>query len=170
VAASHCVSLSVQPEEQQRAVAARLADVGISVMALPATNLWLQGRHHPVATPRGVTAVRRLLDAGVVVGSGADNLRDPFCPAGRADPFETATLLALTAHLSLSEAWWAVTGGSRQAMGAGTGVLAVGEPADVLVARGRDLDDAIARASSERTVLRRGAVVARTTVSRAVGP
>ena len=69
-------------------------------MALPSTNLWLQGRHAPVGTPRGVTAVRRLLDAGVVVGSGADNLRDPFCPAGRADPFETATLLALTAHLS----------------------------------------------------------------------
>jgi cytosine deaminase len=169
VAASHCVSLSMQPDEQQLAVAARLAAVGVSVMALPATNLWLQGRHHPVGTPRGVTAVRRLLDAGVVVGSGADNLRDPFCPAGRADPFETATLLALTAHLSLAEAWWAVTGGARRAMGAGAGVLAVGQPADVLVAKGRDLEDAIARASSERTVLRRGAVVARTTVTRSIG-
>ncbi|UDY36049.1 amidohydrolase family protein [Dermatobacter hominis] len=168
VTASHCVSLSMQPEEHQAAVAARLAEVGVAVVALPATNLWLQGRHDPVGTPRGVTAVRRLLDAGVVVGSGADNLRDPFCPAGRADPFETATLLALTAHLSPAEAWWAVTGGARQAMGVGGGALDVGAPADVLAARGRDLEDAIARASAERTVLRRGTVVARTSVTRSI--
>ncbi len=166
VAASHCVSLSMQPASEQSAVAARLAVAGVSVMALPATNLWLQGRHHPVGTPRGVTAVRRLLDAGVVVGSGADNLRDPFCPVGRADPFETATLLALTAHLSLSEAWWAVTGGARAAMGLEGGRLAVGQPADVLVAQGRDLEDAVSRASATRTVLRRGRVISRTTVTR----
>ena len=168
VAASHCVSLSMQPVDHQLAVAARLAETGVSVMALPSTNLWLQGRHAPVGTPRGVTAVRRLLDAGVVVGSGADNLRDPFCPAGRADPFETATLLALTAHLSSAEAWWAVTGGARRAMGVDGGTLTVGAPADVLVARGRDLEDAIARASAERTVLRRGRLVARTTLERTI--
>jgi cytosine deaminase len=168
VAASHCVSLSVQSEERQVDVAARLAEVGVAVMALPATNLWLQGRHHPVGTPRAVAPVRRLLDAGVVVGAGADNLRDPFCPVGRADPFETATLLALTAHLSPAEAWWAVTGGARRAMGIGGGTLAVGEPADVLVAVGRDLEDAVARASADRIVLRRGAVVARTEVTRTI--
>ena len=45
--------------------------------------------------PRGLTAVRALLDAGVVVAAGADNLQDPFNPLGRACPFETAALMVL---------------------------------------------------------------------------
>ena len=50
--------------------------------------------------PRGLTAVRALREAGVVVAAGADNLQDPFNPLGRACPFETAGLMVWTAHLS----------------------------------------------------------------------
>ena len=77
-----------------------MAAAGIAVVALPATNLYLQGREHQQAMPRGVTAVRALREAGVVVAAGADNLQDPFNPLGRACPFETAALMVLTAHLS----------------------------------------------------------------------
>ena len=53
----------------------------------------------PGPTPRGLTAVRALLDAGVRLGAGADNVRDPFNPVGRADAFETASLLVTVGHL-----------------------------------------------------------------------
>ncbi|CAN5473017.1 amidohydrolase family protein [soil metagenome] len=164
--ASHCVSLGIQPPSFQTEVAELLEQSGVAVIALPATNLWLQARGVQSAPPRGVTAVRALLDAGVTVGSGADNLRDPFCPIGRADPLETAALLAVTAHLTLTEAWWAVTGGARGAMGVAGGQLHVGAPAEILAVAGRDLDDAIARASARRITVHRGRVVAETTVSR----
>ena len=56
VTASHCVSLGMQPADEQRAIAEAVAAAGIGVIALPHTNLFLQGRgRHPM--PRGLTAV-----------------------------------------------------------------------------------------------------------------
>lgn len=163
--AGHCVSLGVHDPQEQAATAARLAAVGIAVVALPPTNLWLQGRARPTATPRGVTAVRALLDAGVVVGTGADNVEDPFCPLGRADPFDAARLLALTAHLSPAEAWTAASAASRAALGLPPNDLAAGAAADLVAIEGRDLGQALARGSAQRVVLKAGRVVARTRVS-----
>ena len=47
VAASHCVTLALQPERRQQEVAEKVAAAGISVIALPHTNLFLQGRDSP---------------------------------------------------------------------------------------------------------------------------
>jgi cytosine/creatinine deaminase len=57
--ASHCVSLGVQTEVQQRDTAERVAAAGVHVIALPHTNLFLQGRGH-VPMPRGLTAIAAL--------------------------------------------------------------------------------------------------------------
>ncbi len=70
-----------------------VARAGLGIVTLPITNLYLQGRDATHAAPRGITAVRRLLEAGIPLAAGGDNLRDPFNPAGRADPFETTSLL-----------------------------------------------------------------------------
>ena len=59
VTASHCVSLGMQSPARQRETADAVAAAGIAVVALPATNLYLLGRGHPQATPRGLTAVAR---------------------------------------------------------------------------------------------------------------
>src|SRR5690606_1678111 len=65
VTASHCVSLGVRPAAEQAAIAEQVAAAGIGVVALPATNLFLQGRDHQQAMPRGLTAVAALQRAGV---------------------------------------------------------------------------------------------------------
>jgi cytosine deaminase len=71
VTASHCVSLAVQQPAMQQRVSEQVAAAGIAVIALPQTNLFLQGREQPVATPRGLTAVRPLRTAGVTVAAVA---------------------------------------------------------------------------------------------------
>jgi cytosine deaminase len=151
VAASHCVSLGMQPPHRQRATAEAVAAAGITVVAMPATNLFLQGRDHPQATPRGLTAVRALLDAGVTVAAGGDNLQDPFNPLGRACPFETAALMILAAHLSPAEAWASVTGGAA---------IAPGRPADLIAAPATSLREAIATGAPDRRVWRASAASA----------
>jgi len=93
--ASHCVSLGMQDAPRQREIAELVAGAGIGVVALPHTNLYLQGRGS-APMPRGLTAVAALRDAGVNVAAGADNLQDPFNPMGRGCPFETASLMVLT--------------------------------------------------------------------------
>ena len=65
---------------------------------LPQTNLFLQGRDHPVAMPRGLTAIAALREAGALVAAGADNVQDPFNLVGRSDPLETAALLVMAGH------------------------------------------------------------------------
>ena len=64
----------------------------------PRRNLFLQARGQRTAPPRGLTAVASLLEAGVNVAAGGDNLQDPFNTVGRADPLETASLMVVAAH------------------------------------------------------------------------
>ncbi len=152
VVASHCVSLGMQPAAVQQRVAEKVAAAGIGVIALPQTNLFLQARGITTAPPRGLTAVAALMAAGVDVAAGADNLQDPFCLVGRADPFETAALMVMTAHLTPELAYEAVSSSARRAMGL---------PAtnDLLGVKASTLREAIASAPADRVVVRDGAVV-----------
>ncbi|MBO2455759.1 amidohydrolase family protein [Actinomadura barringtoniae] len=168
--ASHCVSLGQQDPDGCKEVCRALADSGVAVVTLPQTNLYLQGRAEPTRTPRGLTAVTPLRDAGVTVAGGGDNWRDPFNPLGRIDPFETAALLVAAAHLPVADAWTAVTAHARIALGLPPVALLPGSPADLLAIRASGLDEAVAGASQDRIVLRGGRVVARTSVVHDVVP
>ncbi len=167
--ASHCVSLGMQPLAVQRRIAAGLAEAGVSVVTLPQTNLFLQGRQVPTAVPRGLTALPALLQAGVTVAGGSDNARDPFCSAGRLDPCETAALLVMAGHLAPAHAWHACSSAARVVMGLPAADLTPGSAADLVAIEGADLLDAVAGASERRVTVHRGRVVARTEVDRQVG-
>ncbi len=156
VTASHCVSLGMQPEAEQRRIAELVGLAGVSVIALPHTNLFLQGRGH-APMPRGLTAVAALRKADVTVAAGADNLQDPFNPVGRACPFETAGLMMLTSHALPHDAWDMVSERSGRATGRRTGGFSVGDPADFLAVRAETVREAIALGPAERRVWRRGA-------------
>ncbi|MDH3753114.1 MAG: amidohydrolase family protein [Acidimicrobiia bacterium] len=160
VAASHCVSLGVQPLTVQRAVAAEVAVAGIAVFPLPQTNLYLQGRDTSTATPRGLTALGPLHDAGALVAAGADNVQDPYNLVGRSDPLETAALLVMAGHRSPDEAYAMVSNNARRAMGLPVVSFAAGDPADVVAIDAPSIRGAIADAPMSRRVYRRGRLVA----------
>jgi cytosine deaminase len=169
VTAGHCVSLGVHSLDVARATAEAVARAGVGVVTLPQTNLYLQGRDVPVAPPRGLTAVRTLLDAGVTVGAGGDNLRDPFNPMGRADACEAASLLVTAGHLSTREAWHAVSAGARSCMGLPVPAVAEGAVAEFVAIAAESLDAAVAGAGTGRVVVSGDRVVATTEVRRVVG-
>jgi cytosine/creatinine deaminase len=164
VTASHCVSLAVQDIKTQQQVAEQVAEAGIAVVALPQTNLFLQGRDHPVATPRGLTAVGPLRQAGATVAAGGDNLRDPFHPVGRGDALEVAALMVTSAHLDPAAALESVSAAPRAALGLPPVRIAPGCPADLVALPAADALEALGAATAHRTVWRAGLVVARTTV------
>ncbi|GLK18094.1 amidohydrolase family protein [Herbiconiux flava] len=168
--AGHCVRLgTLEPVELDVLIEGILAaDLGI--VTLPITNLYLQGWQHPVSTPRGLTAVRALLDAGVRLGAGADNVRDPFNPVGRSDALETASLLVTAGHLTLDEAYAAVSTGARDVMRLPRSGVEVGAKAELLAVRAVNLSDAIANASADRYVIHAGRLVAASSVSRSIAP
>jgi cytosine deaminase len=156
VTASHCVSLSMQPLERQFEVARLVAQAGISVVALPQTNLFLQGREHQYAMPRALTAVKSLRDAGANVCAGADNLQDPFNPMGKADPLETGALMVMAAHLSPEDALHAVSGGVHRAMRSVAEEITVGARADLVALDARTVREALAFQPPGRVVIHRG--------------
>jgi len=168
VTASHCVSLGVQDSKTQQRVSAAVASARIAVVALPQTNLYLQGRAHPAATPRGLTAVAALRAAGATVAAGGDNLRDPFHPVGRGDALEVAALMVTAGHLAPRDALDAVTTAPRAALGLPPVSLSPGDPADLVALPAADALDALGSATEQRTVWRAGRVVARTTLHSSV--
>ncbi|MBM7462947.1 amidohydrolase family protein [Microbacterium dextranolyticum] len=167
--AGHCSRLgTLSPAELQPVVeAVRDADLGI--ITLPITNLYLQGWDAPVATPRGITAVRALLDAGVRLGAGADNVRDPFNPLGRCDPLETVALLVIGAHVSIDDALALVSDGSRSVMRLDAAGAVEGARAEFVAVKGTSAADVAASADPNRHVIHRGRLVSSTvaTVTRA---
>jgi cytosine deaminase len=162
VTASHAVSLASRPLASQQRIADGLAEAGVAVVTLPQTNLWLQGRDARPAARRGLTAVAELRAVGVTVAAGADNIRDPFNPLGRADPLETASLLAAAAHLPPSQALAAVSTDGWTALGRPPVALRPGSPAIFVAVAAADASDAVAGSPPDRIVIRGHRIVART--------
>ncbi|PPF63498.1 cytosine deaminase [Clavibacter michiganensis] len=160
VTAGHCVRLGTLDLDEADAIIDEVLASDIGIVTLPITNLYLQGWQHPMSTPRGLTAVRRLLDAGVRLGAGADNVRDPFNPVGRSDALETASLLVTAGHLTVPEAYTAVSRGARSVMSLEAAGVAVGAKAELLAVRGANLTDVVANAPADRYVIHAGRLVA----------
>ncbi len=161
VTASHCVSLGMQPAAVQQRVAEKIAAAGISVIALPQTNLYLQGRDHAHAVPRGLTAIGALRAAGVNVAAGADNLQDPFNLVGKGDPLETAALMVMAGHLLPADAYASVSVRARTALGLADNSVVVGGVADLVAIRAGSVREAVAFQPAERLVLRSGSMMPR---------
>jgi cytosine/creatinine deaminase len=166
VTASHAVSLGNRSSDGQRRTAAALAEAGISVVTAPQTNLWLQDRAAGATAHRGLTAVKALRAARVTVAAGADNIRDAFNPLGRADPLETAALLAAAAQLPPEEALTAVTDAAWATLGQLAPAVQSGAPAAFVAVAAPDESAAVAGAPPDRIVIRGPRVVARTGVIR----
>ncbi len=63
VAIGHVTKLSALPPSSSTRPRARLADAGVAVTVLPATDLFLMGRAHDHNVPRGVTPAHRMAGA-----------------------------------------------------------------------------------------------------------
>ena len=163
VTASHCVSLGMQTPDVQRSTAIAVAAARIAVVALPPTNLYLQGRDHFGAIPRGLAPIELLRSQGVLVAAGGDNVQDPFNPLGRGDPLETAALLVLAGHQQPETAYAMVSNDAREVMGLRRIEMRPGDPADFVAVRAASEREVIADATSDRLVFHDGRLVASTT-------
>ncbi|WP_237213851.1 cytosine deaminase [Falsiroseomonas oryziterrae] len=159
----HCCSLSIQPEEFARETIAAVAEAGIDIVVLPMCNMYLQDR---VAgrTPRwrGVTLVHELRAAGVRVSVASDNTRDPFYAYGDLDMVEVFREATRILHLDHPFGDWhrAGTANPAEAMGmAGRGLIAAGQPADLILFPARVMTEFLSRPQSDRVVLRDGRVL-----------
>ena len=99
VAIGHVTKLSALPPEQLSEKARRLAGAGVAVTVLPATDLYLMGRHQEHSMMRGVAPVHRLLQEGVNCSLSTNNVLNPFTPFGDCSLVRMANLYANICHV-----------------------------------------------------------------------
>ena len=160
--AGHCVSLSVQPVDKLERILDTVKAAGISIIANPQTNLFLQGWDHPVATPRGIAPVYEIQKHGIPIAAGGDNMQDPFNPFGRGDMLEMVSLLVVAGHVNPVDAYLISSVSGRTVMGLEPRTISPGEKADFVLIRGNTLSEAIASGGPDRVVVKNGRVIAKT--------
>lgn len=158
VTCGHACSLSVQPAAQAQATLEQVARAGITLTALPTTNLYLQGSWRDTPVERGITRLREARAAGVRTCIASDNVADPFFPYGCHDPLEAWALGVQVAHLAPAEDWLdTITVAPARAMKLDwDGRLAPGCPADFILLAARDGLQAMAPAGRQRRICRQG--------------
>jgi cytosine deaminase len=150
---SHFCVLSVLEPKEAASLIDHVARAGITVIALPETNLFLQNRGAGTPIRRGVTLVQELIAAGVPVRFGTDNVRDWFFPFGDGDMLATAMLAVTASHLDNDNALLAGICDGRHG-------IEQGMPADLVLVPASSLDDALARQPKDRMVFKQGRQVA----------
>lgn len=94
VTAGHCCSLSANNFEDIKETLNLIKEAEIHIIALPSTNLYLQGRNDVKDFRRGITRVKDLIKLDIPVMIASDNIRDPFNPFGNGNLLEAALITA----------------------------------------------------------------------------
>ncbi|MEU7107282.1 amidohydrolase family protein [Streptomyces sp. NPDC046215] len=158
-----CGGLARLPRDQAARAAEQLAAAGVTVVCLPQGDCCALERRG--ARVSQCAPVRLLRAAGVRVTAGSGAVRDAANPVGRGDPLEAAFLLASRGELCPAEAYEAVSGRARAAMGLPRVRVEAGFPAELLAVRGERIEGVLSLAYS-RLVVHQGRVVARTSAVR----
>jgi cytosine/creatinine deaminase len=148
VAIGHATKLSMLPPQGFAAAARRLADAGVAVTVLPATDLFLLGREHEHGAPRGVAPAHRLIEHGALCAIATNNVLNPFTPFGDCSLIRMANLYANIAQIGggkeLAACFDMITTMPARMMNLTDYGIVVGNPADLVVLDCRDRTAAIA--------------------------
>ena len=148
VAVGHVTKLSTVDRGRLSEIGTRLANAGVAVTVLPATDLFLMGREHHHHVPRGVAPAHRLLAHGVTCSLATNNVLNPFTPFGDCSLIRIANLYANIAQLGRSADMRAcfdmITTLPARLMNAARYGIAVGHAADLVVIDSRDPAMAVA--------------------------
>lgn len=164
VACGHACSLSVQDDAAAADTLALCARAGIHLIALPTTNLYLQGAWDRTPVPRGITRIREAAAQGLRASLATDNVQDAFYPYGGYDLVETFGLGVQMAHLAPAADWLdAITVSPARALGlAWNGRIAPGCPADLVLLAATDEYELLDPRGRRRTVIRAGRILENT--------
>lgn len=137
VAIGHVTKLSAVGSGLLDEKARTMANAGVALTVLPATDLFLMGRHQEHSMMRGVTPVHKLLKQGVNCSLSTNNVLNPFTPFGDCSLIRMANLYANTCHVGspadLRECFEMVTSRPAKLMRIPSHGIEVGKSADLAV-------------------------------------
>jgi cytosine deaminase len=162
VSLGHVTSLGALTREDAMPVVERLRDAQVTIVTLPATDLYLGGRGDERNQRRGLTPVHLLRDSGVNVTFSSNNVRNAFTPFGKADMLQIGNLLAHAAQFgtphSQAEVLRMATYDAARSIGLGDYGLAEGRRADLVILDSPLVADVLADIPPRLWVVKRGRV------------
>jgi cytosine deaminase len=160
VVAGHMAKLSLMPPTEAAALARSLADAGIAVTVLPATDLFLMGRDQDHGVRRGVADANLLLAEGVNCSLSSNNILNPATPYGDCSLLRMANLYANVIQLdrpeALRECFRMLTDRSARLMNLADYGLEVGKPADMVVIAAQSPEQAVAEIAQPVAAFKNG--------------
>jgi cytosine deaminase len=164
VCLGHMTKLAGLPPAQLKAIAVTISTAGISILALPATDLYMMSRRDTHNIRRGVAPVHALAAYGVNTGVATNNVQNLFTPFGDGDLLKMCTLLAQVLHFNTAasheQCLEMATTRSAQAIGITDHTIAPGNQADLVLLNATSVTEAIGAAPTDRTVIKNGRIVA----------
>jgi cytosine deaminase len=160
VVVGHMAKLSTMPPHQLAVLAHRLADIGVAVTVLPATDLYLMGRDQDHNVRRGVADANFLVEHGVNCSLSTNNVLNPATPYGDCSLIRMANLYANVLQIAgparLRECFEMLTGRSARLLNLADYGLVVGNPADIVVIDATTPEQAIAEIRQPLAVYKGG--------------
>lgn len=160
IAIGHVTKLTVMPPARFLEKARQLADAGVALTVLPATDLFLMGRDQDHNIRRGVVHAHELVKHGVNCSLATNNILNPFTPFGDCSPIRIANLYANTAQVGrredLAECLELFTRRPARILRREDYGVAVGNPADFVVLDHTDAAGAVAEIATPLYGFKRG--------------
>lgn len=139
---------------------------GINFVANPLVNIHLQGRFDTYPKRRGMTRVPELLDAGLNVCFGHDDVFDPWYPLGTGNMLQVLHMgmhvTQMMGYDQLNNSLNLITRNSARTLGLKDYGIQTGHPANLLVLPAENGFDALRRQVRPSHSLRRGKLLAHT--------
>jgi cytosine deaminase len=166
VSAGHCCAMSAWDDPMAERIIDKVAQAKINVITMAPINLMLEGRNDKHPKRRGIARVKELIEAGVNVSCGQDDLQNMFYSFGNMDPLEVALIAAHAAHMSAPTEIEAAFDMPRYNAAKNFRLedygIHVGAKANLMVIDANSAVDALRRRGDRRFVIREGKVLVET--------
>jgi cytosine deaminase len=160
VVVGHMAKLSLLPPDEVAKIAKSLANAGVGVTVLPATDLFLMGRDQDHSVRRGVADANLLCENGVNCSLSSNNILNPATPYGDCSLIRMANLYANIVQLDrpaqLAECFRMLTERSARLLNLKDYGLAVGHRADVVILNAQSPVQAISEISQPLAAFKNG--------------
>jgi cytosine deaminase len=166
VAMGHMTKVAGLPPHRQKQIAQRLADVGVAITVLPATDLFVLGRHKEQDVPRCVADANLFAEMGCNCSISSNNILNPFTPFGDCSLIRMANMHANVLQVGepsrLAELFAMISDRSARLINAKNYGIQPGSQADVTIIDAASPAEAVATNAPVLAVFKHG----RQTVSR----
>lgn len=160
VVVGHMAKLSLLPPDEVAKIARQLADAGVAVTVLPATDLFLMGRNRDHSVVRGVADANHLCAHGVNCSLSSNNILNPATPFGDCSLIRIANLYANVVQLDrpaqLAECFEMLTERSARLLNLKDYGFKVGNPGDVVILDAESPKQAIAEIARPLAAFKNG--------------